>query len=248
MEKILMGSIVGFALLTLLSYIFIVLNIPFLIIPTILILLAITFKPFLTEIKKIKVIFNLQTIVLLVVFAIGITGQLAVIAPSGIYQNGDLVFWSAHGHDASWHIALMEEIKKGYPFQNPSFSGEKLVNYHFFSDILPAMVSKYSPISNLNLYFRIFPFIYSLFLGGSVYFLTKKITNNFGSSIWATVFTYFAGSFGFVLTYLKNKTIGGGSIFLATQPQSSSGKPPQIISNFFVLTSFYFLIAFLQKK
>lgn len=191
--------------------------------------------------KKIRITFNLQTFLILVVFIVGIVGQLAVIAPSGTYQNGDLVFWSAHGHDSTWHIALMEEIKKGYPFQNPIFAGEKLTNYHFFSDILPTMVSKYTGISNENLYFRIFPFFYSLFLGVSVFYLTKKITNDFKASIWATIFTYFAGSFG----YLIGK---GESVFWATQIQSSSGNPPQIVSNFLFLTSIYFVLKYLEQK
>ncbi len=239
-----MGGIVGFVLLTLISYIFIVLHVTFLIIPVFLALIAIA----VVEIKKVKLNFNLQTLIIFVVFTIGIAGQLAIISPSGTIQNGDLVFWSANGHDGAWHIALMEEMKKGYPFQNPVLAGEKLVNYHFFSDVLPAMASKYLPFSNLDLYFRIFPFFYSLFLGTSVYFLTKRLTNNFSASIWATIFTYFAGSFGFIVTYLKNKSIGGESIFWATQPQSSSGNPPQIVSNFLVLTALYFLITFLQKK
>jgi hypothetical protein len=138
-------------------------------------------------------------------------------------------------------MALMEEIKKGYPFQNPIFSGTLLKNYHFFSDILPSMVSKYTGISNENLYFRIFPFFYSLFLGTSVFYLTKKLTKSFSASIWAVIFTYFAGSFG----YLIGK---GESVFWATQIQSSSGNPPQIISNFLFLTAIYYVLVFLDQK
>ena len=134
-----MGTVVGFVLLTLVSYLLIVINFPILIVPVIIILLALIFKPLVYEIKQIKIKFNLQTVIILIVFILGIVGQLAVISPSGVFQNGDLVFWSAHGHDGAWHIALMEEIKKGYPFGNPSLAGEKLVNYHFFSDILPAI-------------------------------------------------------------------------------------------------------------
>lgn len=199
------------------------------------------FKSLVKTFKKVKFTFNIQTVIILCVFTVGIVGQLAVIAPSGTYQNGDMVFWSAHGHDGPWHMALMEEIKKGYPFENPIFAGEKLVNYHFFSDILPAIVSKYMPFSNENLYFRIFPLFYSLFLGSSVYFLTKKLTNNFSASIWATIFTYFAGSFG----YLIGK---GESVFWATQPQSSSGNPPQIISNFLFIATIYYVLTFLDQK
>jgi len=243
-----MGSIVGFVVLTLTSYFLILLKIPVLIIPIFTIGTLLIAKPLKKTLKEIEIKFNKETIIVLAVFIIGIVGQLAIIAPSGIFQNGNLVFWSAHGHDGTWHIALMEEIKNGWPFQNPIFAGEKLINYHFFSDILPAMVSKYLPISNLNLYFRIFPLIYSIFLGASAYYLTKKITNSFPASIWATIFTYFAGSFGFIVTYLKNKTIGGESIFWATQPQSSIGNPPQIISNFLFLSAIYFVLVFLDQK
>ena len=190
---------------------------------------------------------NDKTLITVIVFAIGIIGQLAVIAPSGTYQNADLVFWSAHGHDGTWHVALMEEIKKGLPagrqgisFQNPIFSGTPLKNYHFFSDILPAVVSKYTGISSENLYFRIFPFFYSLFLGASVFYLTKKLTKNFSASIWAVIFTYFAGSFG----YLIGK---GESVFWATQIQSSSGNPPQIISNFLFLATIYYVLIYLDQ-
>lgn len=248
MEKILMGGIVGFVIFTLVSYILIVLNIPILIIPITTTGILLIAKPLIKLIKQIKVRLDKATVITIIVFATGIIGQLLVISPSGILKNGNLVFWSAHGHDGAWHIALMEEIKKGYPFQNPVFAGEKLVNYHFFSDIAPAIISKYLPVSDLNLYFRIFPFIYSLFLGASAFYLTRKITNNFGASIWATIFTYFAGSFGFIVTYLKNKTIGGESVFWATQPQSSSGNPPQIISNFLVLTALYFLVELIQRN
>lgn len=195
----------------------------------------------LKKIRNLKFTFNYQAILIILVFGIGIIGQLAVIAPSGTYQNGDLVFWSAHGHDSTWHIALMEEMKKGYPFQNPIFAGSALQNYHFFSDILPAMVSKYTGISNENLYFRIFPLIYSIFLGASTFYLTKKLTKNFSASIWATIFTYFAGSFG----YLINK---GESIFWATQIQSSSGNPPQIVSNFLFLSGIYFVLKYLEQQ
>ena len=242
-----MGSIVGFVLLTLLSYIFLVLKVPFLIIPTTLILLLLVAKPIIKEFKNIKVTLNLQTIVTLAVFIIGIAGQLAVISPSGVTKNGDMLFWSANGHDGAWHIALMEEFKRGFPFQNPVYAGERLVNYHFFSDILPGMISKYIPVSDQNLYFRIFPFFYSLFLGASVYFLTKKLTNSFAASIWATIFTYFAGSFGFIVTYIKNRSIGGESIFWATQPQSASGNPPQIVSDFLIITGLYYILK-LSKK
>lgn len=237
-----MGSIFAFSLATLVSYIFIVLNIPYLIIPVLFLTIVFNFRALFKRFKSIKIRLNIQTIIVILIFTIGIISQIAIISPSGTYnKSGDLVFWSAHGHDGTWHMALMEEIKKGYPFQNPIFAGTPLKNYHFFSDILPTIVSKYTGISDEYLYFKIFPLIYSLFLGASVYYLTKKLTNNFSASIWATIFTYFAGSFG----YLIGK---GESIFWATQIQSSGGNPPQIISNFLFLAIIYYCVVFLDQK
>lgn len=249
-----MGGIAAFATLTLISYLLILANVPVLILPITLIFVILSAKPFVKIIKSIKIKLNFLTIATFLVFALGIAGQMAIISPSGVFKNGDLLFWSAHGHDGAWHIALMEEIKRGWPFQNPSFAGERLLNYHFFSDILPAIFSKYTPLTNLDLYFRIFPFFYSLFLGASAYFLTaeliktKGLSKNSTAPLWATIFTYFAGSFGFIATYIKNKTWGGESIFWATQPQSASGNPPQIISDFLILSALYFLIKFGSEK
>ena len=249
MERILTWLAAGYSFLTLLSYILIVLKVPVLIVPLTLALLFFAAKPLGKEIKKIKITWNKRTIAVLFVFVFGILGQMAIISPSGILDSsGDILFWSANGHDGAWHIALMDEIRRGLPFQNPSFAGEKLINYHFFSDILPAMIGKYLPISDVNLYFRIFPFIGSLFLGTSVYYLTKKISKNGNAPIWATIFTYFAGSFGYIVTYIKSKTIGGESIFWATQPQSAAGNPPQIASDFLILTGLYFYLSFREQK
>lgn len=256
MEVLLMGSIVFFTAFTLISYLLIILNLTFLIIPISLIAAWLAFKFLPKTLKKIKIGLNWHTFLIATVFVVGILGQMAVIAPSGIKnQSGDILFWSAHGHDGPWHIALMEEMKKAMPagrqdlsLENPVYAGEKLVNYHFFSDVAPAIVSKYLPISNFDLYFRIFPLIYSIFLGVSAYFLTKKLTKDppngeasKNAPIWAVFFTYFAGSFG----YLIQK---GESVFWATQPQSSSGNPPQIISDFLFLSAIYFVISFMKEK
>lgn len=236
-----MGGVVTYTLFTLVSYLLIVLHVPFLILPVFVLFVYFLKDNIKKELQNIQLKFTIQNVILLLVFTFGILGQLAVISPSGILKNGDLLFWSAHGHDSTWHIAIMNQIKNGWPFYNPTFAGERLLNYHFFSDVLPAILSKYTPLNDFDSYFRFFPFIYSVFLGTTAYYLVKRITKKFSAAIWAVIFTYFAGSFG----YLIGK---GESVFWATQPQSSSGNPPQIISDFLVLASLYFLKLFIENK
>lgn len=239
-ENLVLSTIVGFLFFTLLAYILLSIHLIILLIPAVLILDFWGLK----YLKGYKKIFSFPSkdklIILVIVFSLGILGQLLIIAPSGILLNGDLVFWSSHGHDASWHIALMNEIKNGFPLQNPVFAGEKLINYHFFSDISPAIFNLFFHIPTLDLYFRFFPFIFSLALGSLAFFLGNRIGGNFSSGVWAAFFTYFAGSFGYFVTFAKNRTIGGESLFWASQTQSSTGNLPLIES--LVITLSFLLI------
>lgn len=246
-EKLLFGTAVGFVLFTLASYAFLSFKAPYLIIPTVIIADIFSFKDFLSVVKKIGFPAKKQIVIVSLLFLLGTLGQLALIAPSGTIQNGDLVFWASNAHDASWHIALTNEINSGFPLQNPVFAGAKLVNYHFFSDIAPALFTKYLGFSSLDLYFRFFPLLYSLLFGGAAYFLGKRLGKSFSAGLWTYFFTIFGGSFGYIVTLLQGRGIGGESLFWATQVQSSIVNPPQVISNFLVLTFLFLLTTFLTK-
>jgi len=242
-EQIFIGTVIGYIFYTLLSYTLLYLNIHHMIIPFMVLgnIYIISTKQIKISIPTIPI--NKSLILLIAIFTIGIIGQLAVISPSGSYSRGNLLFWSSHGHDGAWHIALMNEIQNGYPLQNPTLSGEKLVNYHFFSDIAPSDFNYYFKIPAIELYFRFFPLLFSLLLATSAYYLGKRIGKNHLSGIGVLFFTCFAGSFGYIVTWIKSKQIAGESIFYGTQVQSSSGNPPQIVSNFMIIT-FIFLFSY----
>lgn len=246
-ETIVLGTIIGLTLVSLLSYLLLIINLPWLILPLLVVVNFFFFRnwqwswPTITLTKH-------QLSALIVVLTLGVVGQLLVIAPSGVFRNGDLIFYSAHGHDSAWHIALMEELSKGYPLQNPVFAGEKLVNYHFFSDIIPTIFSRYLPLTPLDLYFRFFPLLYSFVLGGVAYLIGRQLGGSFLAGIWSMIFAYFAGSFGFVVTWLRSGQIGGESLFWSSQSQSTIGNPPQIAASIILLTFIYLLGYYLDKK
>lgn len=246
-EKLILGTILGFIFFTLLSYFSLIFNLQFLPLVIALIINIISLKQILKMHSQITFLPKIKLLLLIFVFLFGVIGQLLVIAPSGINFEGDLLFWSSHAHDGSWHIALIEEIKKGYPLQNPLYAGEKLVNYHFFSDIAPAFMNIYFKFSTLDLYFRFFPLFFSILLGAIVYLLGVRL-GGFTTGIWGLIFTYLAGSFGYIVTYLKDQTIGGESIFWASQIQSSIGNPPQIASFIIILAFLYLFYIFIVKK
>lgn len=246
LSQAIIGTTLGFVVFTLSSYILIWLNLNLLTIP----LFAITALYWI--IKKSKTLKHLPKFKpylnfwLVVIFTLGIAGQLIIIAPSGYIYNEGLLFWSAHGHDGLWHVALIEQLKHG-SFQNPVLSGEKLINYHFFSDIASAEFAKVFKFSSLDLYFRFFPLLYSILLGGSAYILARTIGGNFPSGALTLFFIYFSGSFGYIWSWLKSGSLDAETLFWATQIQSSIGNPPQIISNIIILTILLLLFHWFKK-
>lgn len=247
-ERLFFGTSLGFVAFTLLSYVLILIKLETLILLIVFLIDFLYLKNHGLSINRYKISGKKHLIALLFIFIIGVAGQMAVIAPSGTIINGDILFWSSNGHDGVWHIALMDTIARSTPFMNPSLAGERLVNYHFFSDIAPSVFYKYLRISNFDLYFKLFPLFYSVLLGTSTFLLGRKIGGNFSSGLWSVFFIYFSGSFGYIVTWIQNRTIDGESIFWASQIQSSSGNPPQIASFVILLTFLYFFHQYLIKK
>lgn len=247
LEKLTVASVLGFVIFTLAAYIFAALNLRFLMwmFPLIGIWSFLKLKPYLLKINfKLK-----YGLFFLAVLIIGIAGQVAVNAPSGFsYQDG-IYFWSSHGHDGIWHVALMEEMHKNtFPFQNPEFAGNKLQNYHFFSDLLMSEFSRLFPFSNLDIYFRFMPIVFSLLLGLSSFIFVRAWRGKEMAGIWAMIFVYFAGSFGYLL-YMPthNFNLGGEAIFWVSQTQSVLGNPPHATA-FIIMAIFLFcLLKYLKE-
>ncbi|MGB9911242.1 MAG: hypothetical protein ACPLKP_01410 [Microgenomates group bacterium] len=168
--------------------------------------------------------------------------------PSGFpYQNGHL-YWSAQGHDGLWHIAVIEAIKKNFPPNNPLYAGEKLFNYHYFSDIVMAGFSNIFPFFNvLDLYFRYFSFLISFLIGLSAYSFLTTWTKNKKIGLWGVFFSYFVGSFGYIVLAIQRRGFfGGETIFWAAQGNTIIGNPPHAFC--YVLVPAFFLAFFYYLK
>lgn len=247
-EKIILGTVLGWVIFTLLGYILLVLNLKILI----LAFCAVAVFLSLGVIRLYKGVVlkwpSKLSLFFIPIFIIGVMMQLLIISPSGLEINGSILFWSSHAHDGSWHIALMNEMEKGWPILNPAFAEERLVNYHFFSDIAPMYFNYLFKLPSLDLYFRFFPLFYSVIFASLSFLVGRRLTGSFWGGIWSFIFADFAGSFGYVLTFLKDRTIGGESIFWSSQPQSTIGNPPQISALILFLAFFYFFSIYLEKR
>lgn len=247
LERFTLSSVFGIVLFTLAAYFLAAIHLRFLmwVFPILGIWSLIRYKD---EILAFRPKISHKTFFPLVFF-IGIIGMVAVNAPSGFPYQGGIYFYSSHGHDGVWHLVLMEGMKAPvFPFQNPELAGVKLQNYHFFVDLLMSEYSRLFNFSNLDIYFRFMPIVFSILLGLGSFILIRAWSRSEIAGIWAMIFTYFAGSFGYLLYIPTHKSLGGESIFWVSQTQSVLGNPPHAAA-FIIMTVFLFsLFKYLNNR
>lgn len=167
---------------------------------------------------------------------------------NGLLFDYGLGFWGPHGHDAMWHLSLIEGLKNGLPPQNPTFSGTNLSSYHYFFDLLLAEVSKLTNIPGVDLYFRFFPLLISIFIGLLTYILARDWFKSRIAANLSVFFVYCGGSFGWIVSYFRDKTLGGESLFWAQQSISTLINPPFAISLVLFLAGLILLHKFVYQK
>src|SRR3989344_4678351 len=136
---------------------------------------------------------------LLILILVAFVAYMITIFPSGSHYctKGPcgLFFWGAHGHDAIWHLAIVSTAFKSFPFIAPTFAGAQLSGYNFFLDII---------------------ILFILFTGLLVKFARKLHDSPLFVGL-LLFFMYFSGSFSYIITLIKNRTIWGSGELLAMQ-------------------------------
>ena len=155
-------------------------------------------------------------------------------------KNGPgLGFWGANGHDGIVHIALAESLSRG-TFSMPFFAGSLIQNYHIGFDLILAFLHDVTFVPTLNLYFQILPPIFAILTGIFTYKFVFNWTSSEKSAFWATFFTYFGGSFGWILGK-------GESAFWSQQAISSLINPPFALSVILLLAGLILLTKLKEK-
>ncbi|HEY5601085.1 MAG TPA: hypothetical protein VIK81_03265, partial [Patescibacteria group bacterium] len=247
-NRLVLGTILGIVIFTLLNYLFSWIKLT-LVANLIIVLLGI-YQLFLSRgnFKIPKIDFNLRLVIIFLLILAGSASQLATVVKSGLVYDFGFGFWGPNGHDAIWHLSLIENLAGNFPPQNSILAGEPLTNYHYFYDLLLAKAKVLTGISANDLYFRFFPLVLSLLLGLTTFKLTKKMSGSFVASILATFLIYFGGSWGWVVSYFRNGDFGGESMFWANQSISYLLNPPFAISVVIFLAGLMLFKTYIDEK
>lgn len=243
-EKFILSFPVGISVFTLTSFIVGYINFWWIIILLPIISIFFIRKNFISPTFKI----SRKSLALAAVVISGSISWLLTSVKNGLLYDFGLGFWGPHGHDAVWHLSIIESLKKGLPSENSIFAGEILKNYHYFYDLLLAQASNLTTIQPMDLYFRFFPIILSFGLGATVYVLAKEWLKSEKAAILSVFFLYFGGSFGWLLSYLRSRSLGGETTFWAQQGISSLINPPFAISLLLFLGGLFLFKKFVSQK
>ena len=161
---------------------------------------------------------------------------LTVIKSGLIYPFG-LGFWGPNGHDAVFHLSLIEKFAQSpFNLDHPQYAGVKLTNYHFVFDYFSGIISRLFNIPSTTLYFRFLPLVFGIIL---VFLLGKLMTKWSYSPLEKTlgfILVFLSGSFGFIPKLLTGQDIfTGESAFWANQSASLFLNPPFVLSLIFLI-------------
>ena len=176
--------------------------------------------------KKLILIFSLF---------IGIVIQVIPVIRSGLNYSYGIGFWGPNGHDAVWHLGLINHIENPFRISMPVFAGLNLQNYHPFFDILISFLSHLSHLSSSLWLFQIFPILSAALLLYLSFIFGRMITGKFSGGIFLLILNTIANSFGWIFTLFKYGNFSGESIFWAMQSPSNQINPPYNLSLIFIL-------------
>lgn len=236
----------GLSIFTLLAWVFGILKMDYLVWGLPIISAAWMLKSGIPKIELPKL--NRESLILSGVVLLGSASWMITQFKNGLLFNYGFGFWGPNGHDAIWHLALISELQKNVPPENPIFAGINLSNYHYFFDLLVAKSANLLNINSVELLFRLFPILISILAGLLIFQVTKKIVNSSGAGIFAVFFLYFGGSFGWILTFLKDGAFAGETMFWAQQSISTLLNPPFAISVVLFLAGLLLFYELIQKQ
>lgn len=166
---------------------------------------------------------------LLIIIAASILLSITMFRSGGLYSYG-YGYWGPNGHDAIWHLAVIEQSTQKIPPLNPIFSGIKLTNYHWGFDFLAGFLASATGFSTQTIYFRILPLLTAFLYGLFSYLFFKELTSNKLGALFFVVLNFFAGSLGWLVTLARSGGIGGESLFWSMQGASTLLNPPFSLS------------------
>lgn len=157
----------------------------------------------------------------------GFITLIPVLFSGQVYSFG-LGLWGPNGHDAIFHLSLINSLKDNLlSLSHPQISGQVLQNYHLGVDWVLALISKLTGLQPAILLLRYLPIVLLAVIVSQLIKLLSSWKFSKPAIHLSLFLSFLAGSFGFVFTLLKSGNLfAGESLFWMNQSVSIFLNPP----------------------
>lgn len=209
-----------------------------------LVWLKFCFPVALRTLKEIR--FKKPSFVLFLITILGTAIQLSSVWVNGFKIEGS-VFFCCGVPDTLTYLALVSELVRRFPPNEPGISGYPLYNYHYLSNLGLSELIRIFHLPLINTAYQYMTLLFSVFLGLTVIAFSDVLDLGRKFKVWILFLVYFAGDIIFFLPFISGK---GFNFSLTTLENASSLwiSPPRFYSIVIFFAGITLLAIWLKKK
>jgi len=185
---------------------------------------------------------------LFIVIGLGVIFQVLSVAPSGIKDKEGVKFYHVNGYDGIYYLALDENLVSTFPPNEPGLSGKKLINYHFFSNLVTSDVSRMFGIPATLLHFQAFPLVLSFILGLLAYQVGLGLSKSKIGGVISAFLVYFGSDLGYLVSTVLLGKFSVGNLQAIDRSTLLFVNPPRAFSYIVLLAGILLLFEFAKSK
>ena len=201
----------------------------------------------LRSLKHIRIQPTKNNILLISIFVLGTLGQVLQFIPTAFQTSSGVYSVMAGADDGLWHSAMISELIRRFPPEQPGLSGILIYNYHYLGNLLIAELIRIFRLPLLATQFLYFPLFVSFLLGGIGLVIAKILNFSRVATVVLAYLLYFSSDVIYVLTFITSR------VFVFTVHPLEDGtmlweNPPRAFSYLMTLAGFAFLLLLVNKR
>lgn len=182
---------------------------------------------------------------------VGVIGQVFSYITMGIQTSQGVIIAAHNNEDHIWHAALVKELIKRFPPNEPAISGVRLEDYHYLYNLVTADLIRVFHLPFFSAQFWGMYFLAPILLGIIGYYLAQSI---YASKLFTRLFLfflYFSGTAAGWIMLVMRHTFTWNLSSLINDASKFMDSPPYGYAIVIGLTGFYVLLQYrgaLPKK
>lgn len=176
----------------------------------------------------------------------GIVQSIPLFGSGLLYPDG-VRFIGVNAYDGMMHLSYIQSIVQNFPPIEPGSFPNKITNYHYWTDLILADITRIWSIPVSHLFFQYVPIAISLLTGIVALALVQKLGGSKKMAIWFLFLLYFSGDAAYLFMLLLHQTFGFYTPAIDNGPTQFLNMPHAIAKPIFLVGIMQF-IDFTQTK